>query len=64
VIGDYHLFEILPDRSVRWRGAVSDHEDAIHKLHELSTQTTNELQLIDIASQTLIATLHAPESSA
>ena len=58
---DYDLFEIFPDRSVRWRETVSGHEDAIRKLQEVATHTTNELQLIDERSGTLIATLNAPK---
>jgi hypothetical protein len=57
----YDLFEIFPDGSALWRGAVVGHEDAIRKLKELATTTTNEMRLMHVPTKTVIATLNAPK---
>jgi hypothetical protein len=33
---EYDLFEVLPDGAAVWQVAVTGHENAIRKLHELS----------------------------
>jgi hypothetical protein len=57
---EYDLFEIFPDGSALWRHTVTGREEAIRRLQELSTQTTNEVRLIHLPTSTLIASLNAP----
>jgi hypothetical protein len=52
----YDLFEILPDGSAIWREAVQGHENAIRRLQELSARTPNELRVMHILSNSMIAT--------
>jgi hypothetical protein len=59
----YDLFEILPDGSPMWRVSISGHQPAIEKLRELSTQTENELRVMHLATNTLIAVMN-PRGSA
>lgn len=59
---DYDLFEILPDGTPIWREAVKGHEAAIKKLHELSERTTNEVRIMHLPTNTLIATKNAAKT--
>jgi hypothetical protein len=54
----YDLFEMLPDGSALWKGVVVGHDDAILKLQELATQTTNEVRLMHVPTATVVATLN------
>jgi hypothetical protein len=54
----YDLFEIFPDASTVWKGAVVGHEDAIRKLQELAAGTTNEMRLMHVPTKTIIATMN------
>jgi hypothetical protein len=57
---NYDLFEILPDGSPIWRCAVSGHEKAVQQLRELAKQTENEVRIMHLSSNTVIAILNAP----
>lgn len=59
---DYDLFEVLPDGAAVWREAVTGHENAIRKLHELSTRTANEVRVMHLATNTLIAVKNVKET--
>jgi hypothetical protein len=59
---DYDLFEVLPDGGVIWREAVPGHENAIRKLRELSTRTANEVRVMHVLSNTLIASMNGPKA--
>jgi hypothetical protein len=52
---DYDLFEIMPDGTPLWREAVKGHENAIKRLQDLSTQTENEIRLMHLPTNALIA---------
>jgi hypothetical protein len=54
----YDLFEILPDESVIWRGKITGHESAISRLQELATQTRNELRVMHVETNAIIAVIH------
>ena len=56
----YDLFEILPDGSPIWRRAVAGHENAIQQLRELAQQTNNEVRIMHLSSNTVIAVLNTP----
>jgi hypothetical protein len=56
----YDLFEILPDGSPIWRCAVAGHENAVEQLRKLAQQTPNEVRIIHLSSNTVIAVLNVP----
>jgi hypothetical protein len=62
VTNQLDLFEVLPDGAPLWRASVVGHESAINKLRELSAQTTNEVRVIDLRTNTTIAALNTTES--
>jgi hypothetical protein len=55
---EYDLFEIFPDGSALWRNTIRGHEEAIKQLREFSTKTANEVRLIHLPTNTLIATMN------
>lgn len=57
---EYDLFEIFPDGSALWRHTVTGHEEAIKALQEFSAKTTNEVRLMHLPTQTLIAAMNTP----
>ena len=57
---EYDLFEIFPDGSALWRVTISGHEKAIARLREYAAQTTNEVRLMHLPTQTVIAALNTP----
>ena len=59
---DYDLFEVLPDGAVIWKESVHGHENAIQRLVELSKRTANEVRVMHILSNTLIASLNGPKA--
>jgi hypothetical protein len=60
---NYDLFEIVPDGSPIWKCAVAGHENAVQQLRELAKHTSNELRIMHLASNTIIAILNAPHQS-
>jgi hypothetical protein len=58
---DYDLFEVLPDGGVIWKETVHGHENAIRKLLELSKRTPNEVRVMHILTNTLIASMNGPK---
>lgn len=59
---DYDLFEILRDGTAIWKEAVSGHENAIRKLAEISKQTSNEVRVMHILTNSLIASMNVPKT--
>lgn len=59
---EYDLFEVLPDGSPIWRVTVAGHENAIKKLVELSKQTPNEVRVMHLLSNALIASMKEGKS--
>jgi hypothetical protein len=41
-----------------WRNTIRGHEEAIKQLREFSTKTANEVRLVHLPTQTLIAALN------
>jgi hypothetical protein len=60
---NYDLFEILPDGSPIWKCAVAGHENAVPQLRELARHTTNELRIMHLSTNTIIAVLNVPPHS-
>ena len=58
----YDIFEISPDGTSVWKMSVAGHEAAIRKLHDISERTPNELRLMHVPTQMVIATVNPPKS--
>ena len=58
---NYDLFEILPDGSPIWKCAVPGHDNAVQQLRELARHTANELRIMHLSTNTIIAVLNAPQ---
>jgi hypothetical protein len=52
---EYDLFEAFPDGSFAWKEVVSGDDEAILRLRERAVQRTNELRVMDIRTNTIIA---------
>jgi len=59
---DYDLFEVLPDGAPIWRESVRGHENAVQKLKELAKRTSNEVRVMHVLSNTLIASMNEPKA--
>jgi hypothetical protein len=59
---DYDLFEVLPDGTAMWREAVTGHENAVRKLEGLSARTKNEVRVMHLPTNALIAVKNVRES--
>jgi hypothetical protein len=59
---DYDLFEGMPDGAAVWQAAVTGHENAIRKLHELSARTTNEIRIMRLPTNTRFASKNVREA--
>jgi hypothetical protein len=55
---EYDLFEVLSDGAPMWRQMVAGRESALRKLGELSKRTANEVRMMHILSNTLIASMN------
>ena len=58
----YDIFEIMPDGAPLWRTAVQGHEAAILKLKELAANSTNEIRVMHLASNSIVASMNVPKS--
>jgi len=58
----YDIFEILPDGAPLWRTAIEGHEAAIRKLQELAALSTNEIRVMHLASNSIVASMNVPKS--
>jgi hypothetical protein len=55
---EYDLFEIYPNGSPIWREVVPGHEKAILKLRELSAKTANEVRVMHLPTNTIVAAMN------
>jgi hypothetical protein len=55
---EYDLFEQFPNGDVLWRMTVTGHENAIQQLRELSATTYNEVRVIHLPTQTVVAVMN------
>lgn len=55
---DYDIFEKLPDGALVWRNSVSGYYEAMHKLKELAAETSNEVRLMDLKANAVIAAMN------
>lgn len=58
---EYDLFELLPDGGLMWRETVAGHENAIRRLKELAQQTPNEVRMMHVLSNSMIASMNGPK---
>ena len=54
----YDLFEQFPNGDVLWRMTVTGHENAIQQLRELAATTYNEVRVVHLPTQSVIAVLN------
>lgn len=54
----FDLFEVSSDGSPLWREAVIGQENAMLKLKELSSKTTNEVRVIDLRTNVVLAVMN------
>ena len=59
---EYDLFEVLSDGAVLWRQMAAGRDNAIRKLKELSEQTSHEIRVMHILTNTLIASMNGPKA--
>jgi hypothetical protein len=59
---DYDLFEVLEDGAPMWRQMVAGRESALRKLGELSQQTSHEIRVMHVLTNTLIASANSPKA--
>jgi hypothetical protein len=60
--GDCDLFKVLSDGGLIWREMVPGHEKAVRKLVELSQRTSNEVRVMHVLTNTLIASMNGPKA--
>jgi hypothetical protein len=58
----YNLFEVFPDGSPLWHECVAGHEPAMEKLKELSARTKNEVRVMDLRANAVVAALNTPSA--
>lgn len=51
----YDIFEILPDGNPLWRAAAKGHEEATGQMHELASNTANEVRVMHLGTKATIA---------
>jgi hypothetical protein len=54
----YDLFEQFPNGEVLWRMTVTGHENAIQQLRELAATTSNEVRIVHLPTQAVIAVMN------
>jgi hypothetical protein len=56
VDSSYDIFEILPDGSPLWKGVVVGRDAALKELDSLAENCENELRVIHLSTNTVLAT--------
>jgi hypothetical protein len=59
---EYDLFEVLSDGAILWRQTAAGRENALRKLGELSQQTSHEIRVMHVLSNTVIASTKGPRA--
>jgi hypothetical protein len=59
---NYDIFEIMADGAPIWKGAVRGHENAISRMQELAAKPENEVRVLHMSSNTLIAAMNVLKS--
>lgn len=58
----YDLFEKMEDGSLIWRGTVPGLDAAIAELKKLASETPNELHLMYLATQSVVAKVNGAKA--
>jgi prophage DNA circulation protein len=59
---EYDLFEVLSDGAVLWRQMAAGRDNAVRKLTELSKQTSHEIRVMHVLTNTLIASMNGAKA--
>ena len=59
----YDLFEHLSGGDVLWRMTVTGHENAIQQLKQLAATTSNEVRVVHLPTQAVIAVMNGASVS-
>ena len=59
----YDLFEHFSDGDVLWRMTVTGHENAIQQLKKLAATTSNEVRVVHLPTQAIIAVMNRASKS-
>lgn len=57
---EFDLFEIFPDGSAIWRLTVTGRDEALAVLQQLAARTGNEVRVMHLPTNSVIATMNAP----
>ena len=52
---EYDLYELFPDRSIKWRSCVRGTQRAVEALQEMAEQTDNECFATELGTDEIIA---------
>ena len=61
---EYDLFEHFSNGDVLWRMTVIGHENAIQQLKELAATTSNEVRIVHLPTQAVIAVMNRASKEA
>lgn len=59
----YDLFKHFSDGDVLWRMTVTGHENAIQQLKKLAATTPNEVRVVHLPTQAIIAVMNRASTS-
>jgi len=55
---EYDLFEHFSNEDVLWRMTVNGHENAIQQLKKLAATTSNEVRVVHLPTQSVVAVMN------
>lgn len=58
----YDIFEVFPDGTVEWLESVSGHDAALARARDLAAKSTNELRVMHLPTNSIVAVLSRRES--
>jgi hypothetical protein len=53
----YDIFEVMPDGTTVWKSAAAGHELAIIQMKALASKTKNEIRVMHLPTNSVVATL-------
>jgi hypothetical protein len=59
---DYDLFEVLAEGAPLWRQMAAGRESALRKLREFSEQTSNDIRVMHVPSDTVVASMNGQKA--
>lgn len=58
----YDIFEVFPDETVEWLESVPGHDAALSRARDLAAKSTNELRVMHLPTNSIVAVLNRRES--